>query len=180
MNIYCRKSKVQYARESMREYCSRRRMYEISQIIRNEDDATNLSYMRDQAATEDTNELRTAVINHPTSSLGSEMLNELETSSGTASDSDMDIEAESDNDDIEEYLNVFDVNDQIKLFSSSPVSIRDACLVILKLARRLNLNKNGVKHLLNDIRCLFPPDAILPRSVKAPPSKIYFRPGKSK
>ena len=51
----------------------------------------------------------------------------------------MDIEAGSDTEDIEEYLNVFYLNNQTKLYSSNPVSVRDECFIIIKLARRLIL-----------------------------------------
>ena len=40
-------------------------------MTNNEDDATNLSDTRGPAATDTTGDLRTAVINHPVSSLGS-------------------------------------------------------------------------------------------------------------
>ena len=63
----------------------------------------------------------------------------------------MDIEAGSDTEDIEEYLNVFHLNNQSKLHSSNPVSVRDECFIIIKLARRLILNKRRIKRLLNDI-----------------------------
>ena len=61
---------------------------------------------------------------------------------------------------------LYDINNQTKLFSSCPLSICEACIAIIKPARRLNLDKNGTKYLLNGIRCLFPTDGKLPHTVK--------------
>ncbi|CAF2013386.1 unnamed protein product, partial [Rotaria magnacalcarata] len=69
-------------------------------------------------------------------------------------------------DNINEFIHSHDLNNQTKLFSSCPFSIRVACLAIMQLARRLNLDKSGIKILLNGIRRLFPPDLKLPRTVQ--------------
>ena len=55
----------------MQEYRSRCCINELSEMTNNEDDTTNLSDTRDPATTDITDDLRTAVINHPVSSLGS-------------------------------------------------------------------------------------------------------------
>ena len=55
----------------MQEYRSRCCINELSEMINNEDDATNLLDNRGPAASDTTDDLRTAVINHPVSSLGS-------------------------------------------------------------------------------------------------------------
>ena len=70
-------------------------------------------------------------------------------------------------DDIDDLMPRYDLNNQMKPYPSCPLSIRDACLAIVKLARRLNLDKNGMKHLLDCIRSLSPIDAKLPRTVSA-------------
>jgi hypothetical protein len=70
-------------------------------------------------------------------------------------------------DDINNPMLRYDLNNQTKPYPSCPLSIRDACLAIVKLARRLNLDKNGTKHLLDCIRSLSPIDAKLPCTVSA-------------
>ena len=60
---------------------------------------------------------------------------------------------------------LYDINNQTKLFSSCPLSLREACIAIIKLARCLNLDKNGIKHLVDGIRRLFPTDVKLPHTV---------------
>ena len=67
--------------------------------------------------------------------------------------------------DIDEFTLCYDVNNQMKLYSSCPLSIRDACFAIMKLSRRLNLDKNGIKHVLDCIRSLSPVDVQLPCTV---------------
>ncbi|CAF1540234.1 unnamed protein product, partial [Didymodactylos carnosus] len=50
-------------------------------------------------------------------------------------------------------------------YSTSALTIHAACLTIIKLARRLNLNKSGIKELLDSLRSLLPMNAKLPRTV---------------
>ena len=54
----------------MQEYRSRCCINELSEMSNDEDDITNLSDTRDPATTDATDDLRTAVINRPASSLG--------------------------------------------------------------------------------------------------------------
>ncbi|CAF2605787.1 unnamed protein product [Rotaria sp. Silwood2] len=71
-----------------------------------------------------------------------------------------------DEDNMNEFILLNDINMQTKLFQSCPLSIREACLALIQLARRLNLDKSGIKVLLNDIRCLFPSNLKLPQTVQ--------------
>ena len=83
-----------------------------------------------------------------------------------SSDDPIDTEAESSDDDIDEIINAYDFNNQTKLFTGSPVSVREACFIIIKLSRRLNLDRNGILRLLHDTRDLFPSDVKLPRTAE--------------
>jgi hypothetical protein len=105
------------------------------------------------------------MIDYSTYSVGSKSPDESEINSDDSIDDD-EVEIGSDDDDIDEFINAYDLNGQTKLFSSSSLSVRDACFTIITLARRLNLNKNGIKNLLNGIRDLFPLDVKLPYTVK--------------
>lgn len=166
MNSYCSKSKTQYTLECMRNRRSRSRADEISRIIyheENEDVAMDVPHTVGQAHVDGTDDPAITTIDH-SKCIGAEFSDESEINGDD--DVDDDIEVESDDDDIEDFLNLYDLNNQTKLFPSSPLSVRDACFIIIKLARRLNLNKNGIKHLLNGIRNLLPLDAKLPHTVK--------------
>ena len=82
-------------------------------------------------------------------------------------DEDEVFESDSSDEDVDDFLFNYDLNNQTKLFPSCPLSIADACLAILKLARHLNLDKSGMKHLLDCIRSICPIDMKLPRTINA-------------
>jgi hypothetical protein len=155
----------------MRENRSRRRADEVSLLVQdeeNEDVTIDISNTTDQVSADITNDPPITMIDSPISSHGSGSSDESELDSDDAVDEEVNIETgiDDDDNDIDEFINEHDLNNQTKLFTSSPLSVRDACFIIIKLARRLNLNKNGIKHFLNGIRCLFPSDVKLPRTVK--------------
>ena len=188
MNVYCSKSINQRAREGMRMYRTRRRSTAILNIIQNGGDQTapgDISSATNQVSIDATNDLPTTTANHSTSALDFESSNDsiinpkdnadhgIDTQSECdallqveSDNDDISIQAESDDDVIDEVINAFDLNNQTKLFGGSPISVRNACFILIKLSRRLNLNKDGIQRLLDDIRCLFPPDARLPRTVR--------------
>ena len=169
MNNYYAKSKIQYKRECMRENRSRCRADEIFRIVQddeNEDVITYTANTTDQVSADIINDPPITMVDRSTSSLGSGSSDESKLDSDDADDEDENVEVEIDDDDTDEFVNEHDVNNLTKLFTSSPLSGRDACFIIIKLARRLNLNKNGIKHFLNGIRCLFQSDVKLPRIVK--------------
>ena len=76
-----------------------------------------------------------------------------------------DNENNEDDDDILVFINAFHESREKKLHSSSKLSIYDACIEIVKLARDLNLNKKQILRLLYGIRVLLPPDTKVPRTV---------------
>ncbi|CAF1263859.1 unnamed protein product, partial [Didymodactylos carnosus] len=80
------------------------------------------------------------------------------------SDSNSDTD-DDESDDIDDIIASLDMNNKIKFYSTSALTIHAACLTIIKLARRLNLNKSGIKELLDSLRSLLPMDAKLPRTV---------------
>ncbi len=165
MTTYCSKSKTQRTREYMREHRSRRRADEIAQIILNEQDedrSMDTSNIIDQA-TADIAIDPIVIIDDRVSSARPDSEDEVHSNAGDIIDEDF--EGENGDDDMDEFIHLHDLNNQTKLFSSCPLSIREACHAIIKLARRLNLNKNGIKHLLDGIRILFPIDVKLPRTV---------------
>ncbi|CAF4490325.1 unnamed protein product, partial [Didymodactylos carnosus] len=67
--------------------------------------------------------------------------------------------------DIDEIISSLDDNKQTKLFSTCPLSIYEASISIIKLCRRLNLNKAGIKTLLHGFRELLPMANKLPLTV---------------
>jgi hypothetical protein len=74
--------------------------------------------------------------------------------------------SEDDNeDDLDELVHETDVNYQRKIYTDSILSIRDACEIIIKLSRRLNLDKSKTNIFLNGIRSLLPNDNKLPRTI---------------
>ncbi|CAF1557829.1 unnamed protein product, partial [Didymodactylos carnosus] len=70
-----------------------------------------------------------------------------------------------DDDDLQELFNVLDVNREKKLYSSSSLSIYDACMEIVRLSHDLNLNKCQIKCLLAGLHILLSNDNKLPRTV---------------
>lgn len=66
--------------------------------------------------------------------------------------------------DVEDLVRSTDANHQRKIYLHSHVSIYEACQTIIKLSRRLNLDKNKMKILLDGIRSLLPNDNKLPRT----------------
>ncbi|CAF1222870.1 unnamed protein product [Rotaria magnacalcarata] len=166
--MYCSENTAQRARECMRENRSKKRTHEISELMQNEDLSVNDSDIMDYDATDSiciyNNSIASAT--HAIASPLDESLNEIESSFSDVNDEEVEVKNDNDDDDIDEFIFSCDMNNQTKLFSSSPLSIRESSLVIIKLARRLNLNKNDIKNLLDGIRHLFPTDVKLPRTVK--------------
>ncbi|CAF4503456.1 unnamed protein product [Rotaria socialis] len=146
--------------------------------MQNEDLSVNDSNIMDHDATDSIYNNSTASAAHAIASPLDESLIEIESSFSDVNDEEVEVENDTDDDDddddIDEFIFSCDMNNQTKLFSSSPLSIRESCLVIIKLARRLNLNKNDIKNLLDGIRHLFPTDVKLPRTVKGLMKVIGF------
>ncbi|CAF3371375.1 unnamed protein product [Rotaria sp. Silwood2] len=170
--MYCSKNTAHRARECMGENRLKKRTNEISELMQNEDLSVNDSNTMEYDATDNTYNITTASTACVISSLLDESLDEIESSFGDVNDEELEVESDDDdNDDIDEFIFSYDMNNQTKLFASSPLSIHEACLIIIKLARRLNLNKNDIKNFLDGIRHLFPADVKLPRTVK---ELVYF------
>ncbi|CAF4307728.1 unnamed protein product [Rotaria magnacalcarata] len=85
------------------------------------------------------------------------------------SESDSEIHDDDDDndgdDDILEFINTFDVHRERILYKSCKLTIYEACIEIVKLARELNLNKKQIQSLLNGLRNLLPTENKLPRTV---------------
>ncbi|CAF1239252.1 unnamed protein product [Adineta ricciae] len=160
-NNYCSKSTTQRTREYMRQYRFQRQQSETLRMLESDEDedaAMNISNSIDSSADDDVSDNHIPVgIDQPVSP---------SSSSDHESNSDSDNNEETDGDCVNDFVLLHDVNNQTKLFPGCPLSIREACLAIVKLARHLNLDKSGMKELLNGIRCLFPADVKLPRTVK--------------
>jgi hypothetical protein len=73
--------------------------------------------------------------------------------------------SEDDDADVEGLVHKTDVNHQRKIYANSFLSIYDACQIIIKLSRRLNLDKSKTNILLQGIRSLLPNDNKLPRTI---------------
>ena len=67
--------------------------------------------------------------------------------------------------DVEDLVREMDVNYQRKVYPDSHLSTYEACQIIIKLSRRLNLDKSKMNILLHDIRTLLPNDNKLPRTI---------------
>ena len=87
----------------------------------------------------------------------------------SSSDDEGDSTSSDDNDGddevIREFINSFDVNREQKLYSACNLSIYNACIEIIKLSKKLNLNKLQMQYLLNGLRSLLPTENKLPRTV---------------
>ncbi|CAF4124476.1 unnamed protein product [Rotaria sp. Silwood2] len=98
-------------------------------------------------------------------------INNDDENSGDIDEDGDDVDESSDNDDdendiiIRDFISLFDVNREQKLYSSCNLSIYSACMEIVKLCRTLNLNKLQMQHLLNGLRLLLPTENKLPRTV---------------
>lgn len=68
---------------------------------------------------------------------------------------------------IEQFIDQNDSSKRSKPFPSCPLSIFDASRCIILMARQLNLDKNGIKCLLDGIHHICPVDTQLPRTVDA-------------
>ena len=66
-----------------------------------------------------------------------------------------------------EFINSFDVSREQKLYSACNLSIYNACMEIIKLSKKLNLNKLQMQHLLNELRSFLLTENKLPRSTKS-------------
>lgn len=67
---------------------------------------------------------------------------------------------------IDELLQTTDSNRMQKIYEGSRLSIYDASRIILKLVRRLNLDKNKTNILLHTAKTLLPDNNRLPRTLK--------------
>ncbi|CAF3103900.1 unnamed protein product, partial [Rotaria sp. Silwood2] len=165
--MFCSKSTTERTRECMRQYRIRSRNNEILKTTQNgqkEDLSMDTSNIMNIATNDMTNDPINITIDSRSASPIPESSNDEESSLDDITNDEF--EDENDNDNIDEYILLYDLNNQTKLFSSCPLSIREACHAIIRLARRLNLDKSGIEFLLNDIRCLFPMDVKLPRTLK--------------
>lgn len=73
--------------------------------------------------------------------------------------------SDEDDTDVEESISATDVNYQRKIYAGSSLSIYDACEMVIKLSRQLNLDKSKTNTLLHGIRSLLPNDNKLPRTI---------------
>lgn len=73
--------------------------------------------------------------------------------------------SDEDDADVEELIRATDVNYQRKLYTDSSLSVYDACEMVIKLSRQLNLDKSKTNTLLHGIRSLLPNDNKLPRTI---------------
>ena len=67
--------------------------------------------------------------------------------------------------DVEDLAHSTNTNYQGKIYLDSHLSIYEACQIIIKLSRRLNLDKGKMKILLDCIRSLLPTGNKLPRTI---------------
>ena len=176
VDMYCSKNVQQRARESMRNQRLKNRTDELLQIVEdeaNDDSSMDVSNVTGQDVTDPNDSpdvttcedsKRSYVDGSPKASLSNASHHEDEDED---EDEDEVFESDSSDEDVDDFLFNYDLNNQTKLFPSCPLSIADACLAILKLARHLNLDKSGMKHLLDCIRSICPIDMKLPRTINA-------------
>lgn len=161
------KSITQRTRECMRNQRSERRVNEVFQIIQDDEDEvppSDISITLDEAMGDpDVTEFECSM----QSSVSDFSNDSSSNSSEHGSCDEGTLDTGSLYDEINDRMLCYDLNNQTKPYPSCPLSIRDACLAIVKVARRLNLDKNGTKHLLDCIRSLSPIDAKLPRTISA-------------
>ncbi|CAF3787006.1 unnamed protein product [Rotaria sordida] len=86
-------------------------------------------------------------------------------SDNAASSSLSSADGDNDDGDLDELFHAADMNYQQKIYTNSFLPIHDACEIIIKLSRRLNLDKSKTTILLNGIRSLLPSDNKLPRTI---------------
>jgi hypothetical protein len=58
-----------------------------------------------------------------------------------------------------------DLDDGTPLYRQSPISLHKSAISLIRFCRRVNLNKQGVKHLLDTVRDLLPIPNALPRTL---------------
>ena len=170
MIMYCSKNAQQRARESMRNQRLRNRTDELLQMVEdeaNDDSSMDISNATSQDATDPNDVPDVTTGERSTGSPVDDSPNDPLSNAAHHEDEDEVVESDSSDEDVDEFLFNYDLNNQTKLFTSSLLSIVDACLVILKLAGRLNLDKSGMKHLLDCIRSICPINAKLPRTINA-------------
>ncbi|CAF1438926.1 unnamed protein product [Didymodactylos carnosus] len=80
------------------------------------------------------------------------MLEDVADDASCFSDSDRPDEIVEGND-FDEMLCELDVKNYTPLYDNSPLSVRESCYEIIKLARTINLNKDGVKQVLHYLSC---------------------------
>ncbi|CAF4393660.1 unnamed protein product [Didymodactylos carnosus] len=90
--------------------------------------------------------------------LASQQQNNITFAESTSNDDDDDA-------DLDELIRASDVNYERKVYTDSFLSIHNACEIIIKLARRLNLDKNKTRILLQGIRSLLPQNNKLPKTI---------------
>ncbi|CAF1385158.1 unnamed protein product [Didymodactylos carnosus] len=91
--------------------------------------------------------------------LASQQQNNITFAESTSNDDD------DDDADLDELIRASDVNYERKVYTDSFLSIHNACEIIIKLARRLNLDKNKTRILLQGIRSLLPQNNKLPKTI---------------
>lgn len=168
--MYCSKNVQQRARESMRNQRRKNRTDELLQIVEdevNDDLSMNISHAVSQDVTDPSDVPDVTTCERSTQSLVDGAPNDSLSNTSHHEDEDEVVESDSSDEDVDDFLFNYDLNNQTKLFPSCPLSKAEACLVILKLTRRLNLDKSGMKHLLDCIRSICSIDVKLPRTINA-------------
>ena len=170
--MYCSKNVQQRAREARRkqrlQYCTDE-LLQIAEDEATDDSSMDISNVTSQDASDPNDVPDVTTGGRSTGSPVDDSPNDRLSNASHHEDRYEDEVVESDSSDeyFDGFLFDYDFNNQTKLFPSSPWSIVDACLVILKLARRLNLDKSGMKHLLDCIRSIWTIDVKLPRTINA-------------
>jgi hypothetical protein len=69
---------------------------------------------------------------------------------------------------IEDFISQMDANNKNRttpLYIGSPISIYEACVCLIRLSQLLNLDKNKMQTLLNQLRKFFPSSCLLPKTI---------------
>ncbi|CAF1561110.1 unnamed protein product, partial [Didymodactylos carnosus] len=93
-------------------------------------------------------------------------------------DIDSDGDCDDGSDDNEEELFSDDYENNLPLYDYSPLSLRNSAREIIRLARKLNLNKSGVKEVLNLLHKVLPKTNKLPRTLFGLLKVINIEPSK--
>jgi hypothetical protein len=169
VDMYCSKNLQQRTRESMRNQRLKNRTDELLQIIEdevNDDSSMDTTNATNQAVTDPDDVVSCECTTQFSADGSSDGSSDDSSSSATHHDHhDEFVESDSFDEDVDDFLFNYDLNNQTKLFPSCPLSITSACRAILKLTRRLNLDKSGMKHLLDFVRSICPINVKLPRTI---------------